>query len=391
LNSGGQVRQFHLLHFLAKSHDIRLVSLVQPVEKTTLPEIQSWGVRVYPVMFIPPEPHKGWVNRMESWARLIFNSKPQYAYTYPLQGLKSLMLAACKDWRPDICQLEQLFVAPLSFYMPKIPCLLVEYNVESRNFYSQEKYSTNPIYSIRGRIEYQKLRRWEKNWLRQVNGCIAVSDADAIILKSWKKNKHVVVVPNGVDTKWFPNKDSSTKIRRGLLFFGTIGYYPNADAIHYFIKDILPLIRISHPDIELTIIGGNATKDLTSDLESIGVNFIGFVPDIRPFLKAAQICVVPLRSGGGTRLKILEAMAAGLPVVSTTVGAEGLKVSHGENILLADTPKDFCNQVIRLMEDDGFARNLSLNARRLVENEYEWEKIAKYLDRFYSELIACSS
>jgi polysaccharide biosynthesis protein PslH len=386
LNSGAQVRQYHLLRHLSNDFEIRLVSLVQPSEEKFIPEIESWGVKVYPVPFIPPAQRTGWRNRVESWAQMIFDSKPKFAHTYPLHGLNSMMMTICEDWQPDVCHLETLFVAPLSLSIEKIPWVLSTQNVESENTRTQAKRRNKLTHRIAGYIESQKLLRWEKHWIQRSNCCIAVSDADAEIIKGWDISNDIVIVPNGVDTQWFNAPNTSDNRRRGLLFFGNLGYIPNVDALQYLIQDILPLIQKRHPGIPLNIVGGNASKELTSLFDVPGVDYMGFVPDIRPYLKAAQVCVVPLLSGGGTRLKILEAMAAGLPVVSTTKGAEGLNVKHNENILIANTPREFFEWVDKLMNDEAFARDLSKNAHRLVKNEYDWEGISKYLSQSYSNL-----
>jgi glycosyltransferase involved in cell wall biosynthesis len=195
----------------------------------------------------------------------------------------------------------------------------------------------------------------------------------------------LAVVPNGVDTVQYtllPESSGSKKI----LFVGDMHYPPNVDGAVFFCKEIFPLIKQHIPDAKLLIVGSepaNAVRALAGD----DVQVTGYVNSVVPYYQESGVSVVPLRAGGGTRLKILESMALGRPVVSTVLGCEGLAVTHGENILIADTPADFANQTAQVLNGGKGRQRLIANGRRLVEATYDWQIIAQSLLQVYDEII----
>jgi glycosyltransferase involved in cell wall biosynthesis len=165
-----------------------------------------------------------------------------------------------------------------------------------------------------------------------------------------------------------------------LLFFGTLSYGPNADGLVWFCEQVLPRVRQSKPDVRLEVVGLDPPPRVTALGRLPGVQVTGFVPDIRPKLWSATMCVVPLLAGGGTRLKILEALAAGCPVISTTVGAEGLELMDGKHLLIADDPEEFARDVVALLESDALRHRLADAGRRAVAEKYDWQEIAPRLE-----------
>ena len=188
----------------------------------------------------------------------------------------------------------------------------------------------------------------------------------------------VEVVPNGVDCRHnLPGLHSSND--NLLVYNGALTYSANLDAMTYFLSSIFPIVQQQIPDVRLTITGSTAGVDLSSLALTDAVFFSGYVPDVRLPIAQAAVCVVPLRDGGGTRLKILEAMALGTPVVATSKGAEGLDVIDGVHLLIADTPEEFARETIRLLREPKLRSTLAANARRLVVENYDWQQIG---DRF---------
>jgi glycosyltransferase involved in cell wall biosynthesis len=192
------------------------------------------------------------------------------------------------------------------------------------------------------------------------------------------------VVPNGVDTEFF-RLGTEAERPLELLFTGAMNYAPNADGVAHFCAEILPRIRAVVPDVSLSVVGRDPPPRIQS-LARGGVTITGTVPDVRPWMNRAAVFVVPLRVGGGTRLKILEALASGRAVVSTSLGCEGLDVKHGDNILVADTPAAFADAVVRCLRDPGLRRELGARGRALVEQRYRWDAIGLGLSRFLGEL-----
>jgi glycosyltransferase involved in cell wall biosynthesis len=177
-----------------------------------------------------------------------------------------------------------------------------------------------------------------------------------------------------------------------ILTMGTLYYPPNADGIRWFIQQVLPLVRQKLPGVKLTIVGKNPPKDflrLAAD-EASGIVTNGFVPDLDPYFAGSAVTVVPVRAGGGMRVRILEAFARAAPVVTTTVGLEGIDACPGEDVLVADSPEEFAGSVIKLMQDKELQQKLSTNGRRLVEEKYDWQVVLGELDRVYQGLTESS-
>lgn len=197
----------------------------------------------------------------------------------------------------------------------------------------------------------------------------------------------VDVIPNGVDIeKYQPLPLPSANESPRLLFTGNMGYPPCTDAALYFCNEIFPIIRQRIHAAELWIVGRDPTPGVLQ-LNGNGVHVTGRVEDIVPYYQQSSVCVVPLRAGGGTRLKILEAMALGRPVVSTTIGCEGLNVVDGKHLLIADTPEQIAEKTLRLLSDRQLYQEISINGRQLVVDQYDWNSIADRLLQVYEELL----
>jgi glycosyltransferase involved in cell wall biosynthesis len=194
----------------------------------------------------------------------------------------------------------------------------------------------------------------------------------------------VEVVPNGVEP--VVGRDSGPARDGRLAFIGAMDWFPNQDAVRWMVDDILPLVRKRTPRVTLTLAGRNPPRWMKR-LSADGIRVTGTVEDVSPYLREAAVCVVPLRIGGGTRLKILEALAAGKPVVSTAVGAEGLDLRPGEEIVIADSARDFAEQVAGLLEDKPLRERLAAAGRRAAKR-YAWDSIAPALERVWLTLVA---
>jgi glycosyltransferase involved in cell wall biosynthesis len=224
--------------------------------------------------------------------------------------------------------------------------------------------------------------RYERRELARFDGILAVSDADRDTftrLYPGAISQPVHVVPTGVDTDYFEPASSDPQ-SRAMVFTGSMDWLPNEDAMLYFCREVLPAIRAEIPDASLAIVGRTPTPAVKKLAEEHGVTVTGRVDDVRPYMKEAAVYIVPLRIGGGTRLKIFEAMAMGKAVVSTTVGAEGLPVTDGEHVRLADEPAAFARAVVHLMRDLDERRRIEAAARALVVARYDWSAVAGELE-----------
>jgi len=241
-----------------------------------------------------------------------------------------------------------------------------------------------PVTKARVAIHRAMMRRWEPHYAERFDRCIAVSDVDRQLLIRANPRLQVDVVPNGVDSQIYrPLGDGNTS--PDLLFIGTMSYSPCADAAVYFCREVLPRIWRAMDNVELWIVGRDPPPEVMR-LSGDRVHVTGRVADVVPYYARTKVCVVPLRAGGGTRLKILEAMALGRPVVSTTMGCEGLDVVNGRHILIADSPETLAEMTLRLLTDRALCRRLTTNARELVVTHYDWDLIANRLMQIYDDI-----
>src|SRR5579863_3304048 len=234
---------------------------------------------------------------------------------------------------------------------------------------------------------WRKLRREELGTYRHADGVYLCSTADEQRLLDEAPGLRTAVVPNAADVDYYqPRPTNPRPDGRTLVYFGLLSTVPNIDAVVHFVQDIWPRIAAAHPEARLKIIGGRPPPSLLA-LAGRGIEFTGFVQDLRPHLASAAAVVVPLRIGGGTRLKIVEGMAMAKAIVSTTLGAEGIEARPGREILIADRPADFAREVVRLLDDPAWAAEIGRSARRLAVERYAWSEAARELEGFYHTIM----
>jgi len=266
-----------------------------------------------------------------------------------------------------------------------LPTILDEFDVDSIVYKRKLIYESNPLKKFRIFIQWMRTAGYEKRIIPLFKKVIVASERDKEVLQDTSSDINVSVVSNGVDLEYFKPRDCQVE-SYSLFFTGLMSYAPNVDAMLYFCEKIFPLIRRRILKIQLYIIGADppgAIRNLSKIGNIIVTDYMG---DVRPLVNMCKICIVPIRIGGGTRLKILEAMAMKKPVVSTSVGAEGLETSHGENIIIADNPQDFANKTVDLLRDLKLRKKIIQGGRRLVESKYSWEACIQKLETVYKEL-----
>ncbi|HUP33402.1 MAG TPA: glycosyltransferase family 4 protein [Gaiellaceae bacterium] len=281
-------------------------------------------------------------------------------------------------------QSELPFVAPMLLGIDAAPLVLDAHNVESDVLRTMAEQEHRPVHRARWRWEAAKTERFERTIVRAATAVCATSEEDAASLEAMGARR-IAVVPNGVAcaaVAWRAPADSAE-----LAYVGHLGYKPNADAARELVSEVLPIVHRTRPDASVLIVGREPPHDLAAREEG-HVRVTGEVPDVLPFLRRARSLVLPLRSGGGTRLKALEALAAGVPLVSTRFGVAGLDVRDGEHVLLGERPAELAAQALRVLEDDALAERLSTAGRRLVETRYDWSVVARPLIELHAELGA---
>jgi glycosyltransferase involved in cell wall biosynthesis len=238
---------------------------------------------------------------------------------------------------------------------------------------------------------WRKLRREELGTYRDANGVYLCSTADERRLLDELPGARTAVIPNAADVEYYrPRPTDPPPDGRTVVFFGVLSYVPNVDGVTHFVQDIWPRISAAHPKARCKIIGGRPPPSLLA-LAGPRVELTGFVPDLRPHLAAAAAVVVPLRLGGGTRLKIVEAMAMGKTIVSTTLGAEGIEAVPGRDLLIEDQPAAFADAVNRLLAQPRLAARIGQSARQLAVERYAWSGAARTLEGFYRHILEDSN
>jgi sugar transferase (PEP-CTERM/EpsH1 system associated) len=290
----------------------------------------------------------------------------------------------------DVVQIGGLEMAPyldvLELARPRplivFDNLNCEYLLQKRAFLTDLRVPTHWLGAAYSFVQWRRLRRYEAQVCRRADRVIAVSDADALVLQELSPGLDVTVVPNGVDARAY-TPTSLHSHTPTLVFTGTMDFRPNVDAALWFAQKVLPLIRAESPDVHFYVVGQRPHRRLDALRDDPAITLTGWVEDARPYIAQAAVYVAPLRIGGGTRLKLLEAMATGKPVVATRLGAEGYPVTDGRELLLADTPSAFAAAVLTLLRDPQRQVELGQAGRAFVERQYDWRVIVPRLEAVY--------
>ncbi len=386
---GGQQRIHALAAGLARAHDVSVLSLVDPGEPGLEQSLKATRAYCEEVVAVPGPKRaaEGVRKRLLQLGSLVspWSYERVVHRERALQEALDRLLAA---GRFDVVQLELAHMAGYRIGDARrrpVICL-DEHNVEYEIVRRTAEAEASPLRRAYSTVDWRKVRREERAAWERVDGCAVTSPRDRQHVLADAPGTRTEVVPNGVDVDYFRPGDRLRREPRSLLFFGAIDYYPNTDAILYFLREVMPRLRAHYPGVSLTIVGRKAPEAVLAQAGP-DVRITGTVDDLRPWLERATVVVVPLRIGGGTRLKIVEAMAMGKAIVSTTLGAEGLDVLPERDLLLADDPVRFAAQVGRLLDDTSLVDWLGDAGRRLVEAHYGWHASVERLVRLYERLL----
>jgi glycosyltransferase involved in cell wall biosynthesis len=387
---GGARRIHGLMSQLASSHEVSLLSLVDPATdvEAGVAKAKGYCQRVEIVLDewhqISGRPKRllqiGSLLAPWSWEKILY-ARPafQRALDHHL---------AQHGYDALICEFAFMAYFRISTggaSRPGPKLVLDEHNVEF-DLLRRTAQAAEPSRRIFQELNWRKLKREEIALWRRFDACTLTSERDREIVQREAPRLRTAVVPNGVDIAEFVPSPEPVAAK-SLLFFGAINYFPNTDGALFFTSEILPILRARDPSIALRIVGPVAEGPVT-ELRRDGIEVLGFVEDVKAEIARAAVVVVPLRIGGGTRLKILEAMAMGKAVVSTRLGAEGLDVEHDKDILLADTPHEFAHQVLAVLSSPELRERLGTAARRTAVEHYSWSCSAEKMERTLLALCA---
>lgn len=378
--SGFAMRVYHLARRLAERHDVTLLAYARPHEREGVEALRG-EMRVEAVERAAPAAAATRARQAASLA----SPCPYACRKVHSRELQARIEALCARERFDVVQLESSLLC--TFAVPgALPLVIDEHNVESEVFARMRAGERSLPRRAFNRLEAVRFARFERRWWARAAGCVVTSERDARAVRAHAPGTPVAVVPNGVDLDAF-RPSAGPGEPRTVVFNGILDYRPNLDAAHHLADDVWPRVLARIPDARLTIVGRGHPRDIAR-LRRPGVVVTGEVPDVRPYLDRAAVVAVPVRIGGGTRLKVVEGLAAGRAMVSTALGCEGVRVRAGEHLLVADDAGAFADAVVRLFEDPALGRALGAAGRRLVEREYSWDLAAGRLDALLAEVVA---
>jgi polysaccharide biosynthesis protein PslH len=386
VHSGGDLRSFNILRELAKQHEVIFFSYYDgPPDKEY--EIKLQQELPGAVCVSTGKNHASVASRGVDYVLRLPNAAP-YAVGRFASGKVRERLKDCLSHQTVSVAVCDFLDAAINFPEAiQVPSVLFQHNVESEIWRRHASNGSSGIQKLIYRMEFSKMLRYEQQALARFDHVIAVSDHDKNLMSAWTQPERITVVPTGVDTQQFC-PDPSVQEKPLVLFVGAMDWEPNVDAVKYFCAEIWPMVLARVPHARFRIVGRNPDRRVKS-LESASVEVTGRVPSVVDHLREAAVVVVPLRVGGGTRIKIYEAMATGKAVVSTTVGAEGLDVHHGDDIVLSDEATQFADFVSRLLLDGPDRARLG-KAAAVLAAKYGWPVIAASFARILESVIRTS-
>jgi polysaccharide biosynthesis protein PslH len=370
---GGQIRSLETLKRLHQNHEIHYVAYNNPHQPEGMARAGEYSTRAYPVN--RPVPKRGTPAFFVQLAGNLFSDLPLAVGRFRSSAMQSQIQTLMSEIAFDSVVCDFLAVAP---NIPDLSrAVLFQHNVETVIWRRHAKHAGDPLRRAYFGMQAQRMFRTEREACRKAAHVIAVSDNDAAQMNELFGVERISAVPTGVDIEYFRRPEGQGSRQYDLVFVGAMDWLPNVDGARFFVRDVLPLIRAERPDCSVVLAGRSPVPEIQAYAAADPlITVTGTVADIRPYLWNAGVSIVPLRIGGGTRLKIYEAMAAGVPVVSTPIGAEGLAVRDGVNIRLTDDPAAFASSCLDLLNDRDRSRTQSSAALDLVTSEFSWNKIA---------------
>ena len=378
-DSGPKVKTWNVIKYLAQRHRVTLVSFVRGDQRKDIQVLERLCAGgVYTVPMERSRLHDVWY-----MLRSLFTGQPFLMVRDDHQAMRDLIDDLCANQSFDVAHADQLNMAQYAARVPGAAKLLDAHNALWLLYKRLwETMKSGPQKWLLGR-DWRLLEEYEGRICREFDAVLAVREGDrAALEEATGRSLDINVIPIAVDT------DEVTLIERTpgpyVLHIGTMYWPPNIDGVLWFVHEVWPLIREKKPDAQFDVVGSRPPQEIVAlGGDETGINVTGYVPDPMPYFQRAALMVVPLRAGGGMRVKILNALAQGIPIVSTTIGYEGIAVTPGEDILVGDTPEEFADAVVRVLDDRELAQRIAGNGRRLAEEKYDYRRVCAPLDEIY--------
>ena len=382
-DTGGRIRSSQIFERLARIHDLTILCFTTSADRPEhLAQMRGCGSEIETIPW--KETAKFSPGFYAELAASLASSLPYTVLKYRSVAMQQRIRARLATGQYDLLLCDFLQPSVNCIDDPFGPKILFQHNVEAMIQARQARHAANPLARAYLHLEAAKLARYERRAAQAFDRCIMVSDEDCRTMFAEYGATNTEAVPTGVDVDYFTPGIEGAEPE--IVFVGSMDWLPNQDAVDFFVAEILPRIRRVVP-ATFTIVGRNPPESIRRYATESHIRVTGTVDDVRPFVARAHVCVVPLRIGGGTRIKIFEAMSMEKAIVSTSIGAEGLPVTHGENIVMADTPADFAVQVTTLLHEPESRRRLGEAGRRLVASRFTWTSVAQRFSEICVDVV----
>jgi glycosyltransferase involved in cell wall biosynthesis len=381
---GHQIRTYNLLKRVAQSHSVTLLTFVRKDESKDNAEHLKKICDNVELFDIPNERTR--TTFIKDLLLSLLLLQPFIVRRYFSKSLYNRIDTILKTHPIDLIHFDMLPLAQYRTLAGPIPTVLNNHNVESLLLKRRASDEKNIFAKVFFYIQAILLKQFESQACSDVSQVICCSKTDKNILRDLSNSESIAVIANGVDTAYFRSKPCDAQNPYALIFVGGMGWFPNKDGIEFFLSEIFPALVKSNPAYSLTLVGNTSNLVIPTSIEPHVIQ-TGFVDDFRPYISKAAVYILPLRVGSGTRLKLLEAMSMEKAIVSTAIGAEGISVTHNENILIADTAAETVSAIQSLCANAVFRDNLGLSAEKLATQSYDWQSLGQQLLVIYANLL----
>jgi len=384
-DTGGKIRVLNVLKHLAKWHDVTYVSNLRQGEEKFAHEMESIGLRMDTV---PGESSKR--GGLRFYAGVAGNLLSEFPFTVNRNydsAVRAKVANRLVSEKYDLLICDTVVMARHTKGLRAPARVLFQHNVEAQILHRHAEIARGKLKRWYMRHQWRKMTRFEKDCGREFDAVIAVSEQDKSLFQRDYGWRHVHSINTAVDEEYFQNAGSANVPDR-VTFLGSMDWMPNQDGVRWFVDQVWPAIRRERPNATFDVIGRNPPTDVRALGYRPGVRVVGGVPDVRPHMAEASVFVVPLLVGGGTRLKIYEAMVSGRAVVSTTIGAEGLPIIPGQHYLCADRAPEFADAVVRLLADIELKKRIELSAEGFVRSRFGSEPVARQFEAICLAAVA---
>lgn len=382
-------RGYNLIREIGARNQVHLLAFIHPETLATPALLEESKVELEKhcstVRYFSLWPKRSAIHRYAAVGTGLLYPYPFSVLAHTSKAYRRVAREILGTQRIDVLHLDTIGLAPYRNLDRKVACVLTHHNIESQLMERRSKVETGRVKQQYIALQAKRLRAYEALQSPRVDVNIMVSPSDEVQLREIAPGISTAIVPNGVDTEYF--KPSIESHETAAIYTGGMNMYANKDAVLYFLREIWPMVAANHPAAKFYVIGQDPPRQLC-DIANQNPNVVvtGFVDDVRPYVRKAAVYVVPLRVGGGTRLKVLDALAQGKAIVSTSVGCEGIAVTDRRDILIEDDPAGFAAQVSALFDDADRRRTLGLAGRELAERKYGWGSIGAELHHVYESV-----